>query len=334
MAVIANLNLRGYNDHLMDRRKFALTMAAMAAPVEAAANISGYRTFNIAGKEERPFQGRKEATLASHEGKGYLAHMWFGGSFPDYARIRLRVYVDHEPTAAISMELGMGTGFGFQDPDAPWGNNAAGKTGSPSGIFNFYRIPFSTSVRVTAELPAGVADDQVFWWIVRGIEGLPLEVSGLHLPDTARLKLYTRENFTAQPLEEFDLCRTERAGMVYQIAMAAKSESFAFLEAIMRAYVDQAKEAQFLSSGLEDYFLGTYYFNRGLYHLRQAGLTHKDDQNHTFSAYRFHEQDPIFFSRGLRLACRCGEKMGDKVFGAAGELRATTYTTYAWLYEW
>lgn len=323
----------------MDRRRFALTMAAIAAPAEAAAKVTagdtpGYRTFNITGKEKRPFQGPKEATLASHDGKGYLAHMWFGGSFPDYAKIRLRVYVDHEQTASISMELGMGAGFGFQDPDAPWGNDAAGKTGSPSGIFNFYRIPFSTNVRVTAELPPGVPDNQVFWWIVRGIEGLPLEVGGLPMPENTRLKLYTRENYTAQPLEEFDLCKTERSGMVYQVAIAAKSESFTFLEAIMRAYVDQEKEPQFLSSGLEDYFLGTYYFNRGSYHLRQAGLTHKNDQDHTFSAYRFHDDDPIFFSKGLRLTCRCGEKIDNKIFGKPEDLHATIYTTYAWLYEW
>ena len=222
----------------------------------------------------------------------------------------------------------MGSGFGFQDSAAPWGTKYSGKTGRPSGIFNFYRIPFSSHVRVTAELPEGVADDQVFWWIVRGVEGLPLQWSGMQMPASAKLKLYTRENFVQQPLEEFDLCQTDRSGMLFQVAMAAKSENFNFLEAMMRAYIDGSEQPLLLSSGLEDYFLGTYYFNRGLYHLEQAGLTHKKESDYSFSAYRFHDEDPIWFSQGLRLTCRCGERVGEKTFGHPKP------TTYAWLYEW
>lgn len=292
------------------------------------------RTFTAVGKQEQPFLGVKEAVLAQHAGRGYLAHMWFGGDFPNYSRLRIRVFVDHETTPSIDMELGMGTGFGFQDPDAPWGTDFSGKTGSPSGIFNFYRIPFSTHVRVTAQLPPGVSDNQVLWWIIRGIEGGPSQVSGIELPGDARLKLYTRENFTVQPLEEFELLRTDRSGFLFQVAIAAKSEGFGFLEGMMRAYIDQEAAPQLLSSGLEDYFLGTYYFNRGPYRLRHAGLTHKNALDSSFSAYRFHDEDPVFFSKGMRLSCRCGEKAGDQVYGPPGMLHATTYTTYAWTYEW
>ncbi len=38
-----------------------------------------------------------------------------------------------------------------------------------------------------------------------------------------------------------------------------------YLEAIVRAYLDGQSQPLQLSSGLEDYFLGTYYFNRGRY---------------------------------------------------------------------
>lgn len=54
-----------------------------------------------------------------------------------------------------------------------------------------------------------------------------------------------------------------------------------------------------------------------------------------FSAYRFHDDDPVFFQKGLRLTCRCGEKAGDKVFGGdPGDPKPTTFTTYTWIYEW
>lgn len=186
----------------------------------------------------------------------------------------------------------------------------------------------------TAELPAGVPRDTVFWWIVRGIENLPLEVSGLQIPGHCRLKLHKREDLLVQPLDEFVLCDVAGTGMVFMVTMAARSTNFEFMEDQMRAYFGKEHDPQFLSSGLEDYFLGTYYFNRGLYHFDQAGLTHKSEQDHSFSAYRLHDLDPIVYSGGIRLACRCGEKRGNEVFGTTGHPQPTTYTTYVWTYEW
>ena len=115
------------------------------------------------------------------------------------------------------------------------------------------------------------------------------------------------------------------------MTIAARSENFSYLEACMRAYIDGAEKPLWLSSGLEDYFLGTYYFNRGRYYTPVAGLTHKDDSDHSFSAYRFHEDDPIFFEKGLRLTCRCGEEIDGKIFHNP---KKTTYSTYTWIYEW
>ena len=69
----------------------------------------------------------------------------------------------------------------------------------------------STSVRVTAQRPEGLPDS-AFWWIVRGAENLPVTLGGVRLPDSARLKLYRRDRFTAKLLEEFDLCDVKGTG--------------------------------------------------------------------------------------------------------------------------
>lgn len=332
----------------MDRRAFSLSIAGLSlasassvAKAEAfsssktgAVPFANVSTFTQVGKEEQPFLPAPEAALAEQEGNGYLDHMWFGGDFPNFTELRIRIYIDREEQPSIDMHLGLGVGVGFADPAAPWGTQFSGITGAPSGIFLNYRTPFSKHIRVTAELPAGVKRDTVFWWIVRGIKNLPLQVSGIQLPESARLRLHRIDDQHVDPLQEFDLCRVAGAGLVFQVTMAAKSTSLEFMEGQMRAYMGADREPQFLSSGLEDYFLGTYYFNRGLYHLPQAGLTHKDESDNSFSAYRFHDSDPIFFSHGIRLACRCGEKRGEKVFGPVGKPQPTTYTTYVWTYEW
>ncbi len=290
--------------------------------------------FTEVGKQEKPFLEATEAVLAERSGAGYLDHMWFGGSFPHYSKLRLRIYVDGELAPSIDMELGLGVGVGFEDPYAPWGTKWCGMTGSPSGIFMNFRIPYARKIRVTAELPAGVPRDTLFWWIVRGIMDVPLEISGLQLPGHARLRLHKRNELLVQPLDEFALCNVAGAGMVFMVMMAAKSTNFEFMEGQMRMYSGRGRSVHFLSSGLEDYFLGTYYFDRGIYHFDQAGLTHKNEKDHSFSAYRFHDLDPIVYSGGIRLACRCGEKRGHEIFGATGHPRPTIYTTYVWTYEW
>ena len=293
----------------------------------------GLRTFTSTGKEEQPFVEAAEAQLAWQTGSGYLDHMWFGGAFKDYKRLRIRVYVDGETDPSIDMELGLGVGVGFQDAAAPWGNRFAGVTGEPSGIYFNHCIPYARSIRVTAELPPGVPRDTVLWWIIRGLKNGQAEVCGIPLPSKARLRLHKIIDREVQPLEEFELAHAAGAGLLFQVTMAAESSNFEYMEGQMRAYFGPETEPEFLSSGLEDYFLGTYYFNRGLYHLPQAGLTHKDDSTSSFSAYRYHNDGPVVFSEGFRLTCRCGERRGQKTFGTTGHPQPTKYTTYAWIYE-
>jgi hypothetical protein len=294
-------------------------------------SLNSLKTFGTAGKEKKLLTAGKEAELFQYKGKGCLTHMWFGGDWPGYEKTRLRIYVDGEVVPSINMEMGLGHGIGFNDTNAPWGISKMGKTGHPSGIYNTYRIPFGKSVRVTAQLGIGVKDNPEFWWIIRGSENLPVTIGGIKLPEEARLKLYKRENYLAKRLEEFDLCKTTKAGCLYQVMIAARSENLNFLEAIMRAYINGKEKPLLLSSGLEDYFLGTYYFNRGKYSTPVAGLTHIDEKDNSFSAYRFHDDDPVFFQKGIRLTTRCGEQEGDKIFGDPKE---TMYTTYVWTYEW
>jgi hypothetical protein len=184
--------------------------------------------------------------------------MWFGGDWPGYDRTRIRFYVDEETKPSIDMELFLGHGIGWGDPSAPWGSARLGKSGHPSGLYNTYRIPFGKSIRVTGQLGADVEKPQVFWWIIRGVENLPVFLGNIRLPDNARLRLQVRDDVELEPLQVFDICQSSRAGALYQVTLAVASKNFNFLEAVLRAYMDGAKDPLLLSSGTEDYFLGTY----------------------------------------------------------------------------
>ena len=322
---------------------FLSGLLVVGAMTSSAADMpSNLKTFGTMGKQLTVLSHGSETELFQHAGKGCLTHMWFGGSFKDYDKTRIRVYVDGETNASIDMEMFLGHGIGFADKSAPWGVARIGKTGDPSGVYDTYRIPFEKSVRVTAQLAPTTPDHPEFWWIVRGTENLPAELGGMRLPERARLKLYKMEHHAARPLEEFALCDVQGEGALYEVTMSAKGsrttanpgdrwKDLSYMEGCMRAYLDGAAQPLFLSSGLEDYFCGTYYFNKGRYYTDVSGLTHLDADAHEFSAYRFHDQDPIFFHKGMRLACRCGDTVAGNVIG---DPPATEYTTYVWVYQW
>jgi hypothetical protein len=191
--------------------------------VACADDLTALKTFSSIGKGSSALDGYLEAELLRHEGKGCLTHMWFGGDWQGYEKTRIRVYLDGETTPSIDMELGLGHGVGFAEPAAPWGCDRLGKTGQPSGLYNTYRIPFGTGVRVTAQRDRESPRESAFWWIIRGTENLPVTVGGVRLPDDARLRLHRLENHTARSLEEFNLCDLEGAGALYQVTIAARA---------------------------------------------------------------------------------------------------------------
>ena len=323
----------------MLKPRFIALFVLVFGILPTSASVDTLKSFGTMGKAVYPFTDgdATEATLLTHKGKGCLTHMWFGGNWENYEKTCIRVYVDGEKSPSIDMELFLGHGIGYKDQFGPWGTKRIGKTGQPSGLYNTYRIAFGKSIRVTAQLHKGDTKNKRFWYILRGVENLPVEFNGVRLPENARLRLYKLEDYTARTLEEVDLCDTHKPGMLYQVTIAAHGQSLTFLESCVRAYLDGAEEPLMLSSGLEDYFLGTYFFNRGMYHTDMAGLTHLNKEDHSFSAYRFHEEDPVFFKEGLRLTIRCGEQVENQVHNKRQQTwkaPPTTYTTYVWVYEW
>jgi hypothetical protein len=314
---------------------FAAVMLLAPDSKSFAAGLESIETIGTMGKGERVLEGGREAVLFEHQGKGCLTHFWFGGNFKGVEDTRIRYYVDGETTASIDMDLYMGHGIGFNDNHAPWSTKHVGKIGKRNGVYNNYRIPFGKSIRVTAQRSADAADNPQIWWIIRGMENGRVSLGGMELPETARLKLIRRENYEASPLEEFDLCDVEGRGALYQVAIAARGDKLTYLEACIRAYLGKSKTPLMLSSGLEDYFLGTYYFDTGKFHADMAGLTHFDKEAGSFSAYRFHDEDPVVFQNGLRLTCRCGETEHGTTDGKAYlNPTKTHFTTYVWVYQW
>ena len=122
-----------------------------------------------------------------------------------------------------------------------------------------------------------------------------------------------------------------------------------FLEGCYHMYdpPTQAFPGTLLSTGTEDFFDSGWYFNAGEFRMPVSGFTHlKTGPSVTeWSAYRFHEMDPLKFADGVRLAWRCGDNIaaapngGNKCFSEAtshpvGSPTCDWVESYAWVYVW
>ena len=138
--------------------------------------------------------------------------------------------------------------------------------------------------------------------------------------------------------------------MLFLVTVDAQSETPLFMESCMRAKID-GQGITFLSSGMEDFFLSAFYFDRGPYISYQAGLTYKlESTNSThILAYKFFVDDPVIFSKSLQLIWRnsetldgpdgcpsqfpAGKRAADKV-PWPGETAEAHIQSYVWVYEW
>ena len=148
--------------------------------------------------------------------------------------------------------------------------------------------------------------------MVRGMENGPLTVSGMALPSTARLNL----QHTELPDTKVGTLVTwanisGSAGLLHQLNLVVNSSSYEYQEGCVSALVDGGTAHPnpiWLSSGLEDYFLGAYFHSMPVMHLPFSGFmlnateeSGKFGPANALAAYRIHEKDPVVFSDSLLL---------------------------------
>jgi len=353
LALLTDADLQSLGLNLIQRRRLQQRLAHATAT--ASETVDGLRTFGSAGKQITLAAGENELynhTCSKRRALGsicILGHMWFGGAWDRYGISRLRIYVDGEAAPSIDGQLYLLHGIveGLQDGEAaPWSSGSLlGRTGKPSGTFNTLQIPFSKTIRVTMQSYDGPSRpsnaSQRFWWIFRGTEGEAAVALGSRtLPTSARLRLHTREDVMVPPTSFLSLLDTPSAGAVLMTTLSVHAESENFLEGEIRVNMSSmAREScsygvcssVTMSSGTEDYFLGTYYFNEGGYHNALAGCTHLqhiDGHSWEFAGYRRHDRDLLTFGPGsTQMSWRCGEP-------GVGNPTACTVSSYVLVYEW
>jgi len=318
-----------------------------------------------------PFSGA-EAEIYNHTLKsgsvvGVVNHFWScacGGRAIDWRTeggiAIYRLYIDGEETASLQFTPREMIGLGVFDPaggsndrvslQEPYHTELLGKLSDWDGFFFKMKIPFYKSIRLTAQLPAGVAGFNVYT-IIRGTEDDTPDANFLNLAGFGPLPFGTRlvqsrndgvvvKNLGFIPIVNL----TGGQGLIYSHTISIQGNpGFTYLEGCFHLITPIGANAEFdnvtgvapgfpgavLSTGTEDYYSSSFYFHAGLFAARDTGVTHMCGLRNTvapkclgnnsgfsqWSAYRFHDSDPLPFSGGAQLLMRNGDKADSTPYG-------------------
>eukprot|EP01059_Diplonema_ambulator_P030616 TRINITY_DN5325_c0_g1_i1.p1 TRINITY_DN5325_c0_g1~~TRINITY_DN5325_c0_g1_i1.p1 ORF type:complete len:290 (+),score=67.31 TRINITY_DN5325_c0_g1_i1:491-1360(+) len=153
--------------------------------------------------------------------------------------------------------------------------------------------------------PEAVGDD-VFWLIIRGVEGYRVTLGDVVLPPSTRLRVTKLGPQKVTPYQLLSLANFTSDGALLTVVFSAESTDYTYLEACMRL-VGSTGDVSFLSSGAEDYFLSASYFDEGMFKTENSGLTFYDGKG-SLSAYKVHTRDFVPVQPGGSLVFRVGEQ--------------------------
>jgi len=274
---------------------------------------------------------------------GVMTHFWMTIPSGYEKGMIVRYYVDEEAEASVAYEPAMACGVGFNDAQAPWGIHWFGKGANSGSWFNNFLIPFQKSIKVTVQHQNGNYGG--FYMIVRGATNLPIRIGNLVLPTTAKLRLY-KFQADVPALQYVNFVKIPSgSGLMFMHTIQVESNNLNFLEGCYHMYTGaQEFPGTVLATGTEDYYDSGWYFDAGEFHMPVSGYTHYGTLNGRvqWSAYRFHEMDPLRFSNGFTFSWRNGDSVdaagvkcmmesGGSIIGSPSTSSVLAYT---WVYSY
>eukprot|EP00697_Spironema_sp_BW2_P004787 gnl/Spiro4/16481_TR8865_c0_g1_i1.p1 gnl/Spiro4/16481_TR8865_c0_g1~~gnl/Spiro4/16481_TR8865_c0_g1_i1.p1 ORF type:complete len:356 (-),score=52.76 gnl/Spiro4/16481_TR8865_c0_g1_i1:60-1127(-) len=335
-----------------------LAGTALSVSVQSGRSFSGAVSQANATQSEQVLLNH---SLSQGAVSGYVNNWWVGG--PNDA-ITLSFYVDGEASASVVIDIANACGSGFDQ--APKGATATysseyfSKLAATSGWSNKFPVPFEKSILVTFKSKLASPAQTTFWGFVRGVEDVPLRLSGVDIPAHARLQVQ-KNTGEFQPFTLIPVVRVEAglSGLVLATMIAATSANLNFLEGCVYLYPDANSTwdegMQLFATGTEDYFESSYYFDAGPVAGMYAGATIRQDSQNSpegttdakMSMFKIHgAHDPLVFSNGMMLQWRIGD-LNDSVgmkcrcrdsstpgCTPSGSPQKTTATVYSYIYTW
>jgi len=311
------------------------------------ANPDDVATYYSAGKMTNPFNAEGLATLYARSGRGTITNMFFcgaTGSWVGYQDAVLTVITDGQTyfSGKLYELAAMGMSLGVTYENTKIFNSLFSKNGINNAINFNYQIPYYTSVSITLQQPAGHFDDSVIWYSIKSTDSVNIVINGFRIPEGAYLRAVRKSDDVVAKGAQFELLNTDNDGLLLGIYLfASGGVSNNYLEGCIRAYIGDATIPNLVSSGLEDYFISTYYFDTGTFAEECAGTPLLDLEGYKLSAYSLYHKDILpFVSGGYKLTVRNGDQQSsddidlddaETIHGIVGN---TTFGAQVLTYEW
>jgi hypothetical protein len=239
-------------------------------------------------------------TLFTHEGAGCVHRFWVTIAPREDVSVEsqaiLRMYWDGDKNPSVECPIGafFGVGFGEQKDYISLPLNET------SGGYNcFWPMPFHRSARWTLTNGSDKRIDSFYYNIdYTALDSLPANTRHFHAQ-------FRRENPTT-PGRNYTILETAGAGHYVGTALFMAGKALFFLEGNEMVYIDGGTTPAIEGTGTEDYFCSGWYFDRGEYSAPYHGLVIKDEKRSRISAYRWHIEDAIPFTKSIRFTIEHG----------------------------
>lgn len=245
-------------------------------------------------------------TLAHVDGEGYVACIWmtFPGWFwtawePAQPRdpsilktLVLRIYFDGAEEPAVAAPMGDFFGVGLCEV----GNFASQYLGmSSGGFFCRFPMPFRRGFRIEVENRDEHIAPDVFLNAIYQLTDVPDESGYLHT------QFHTGHRQGAETVLVADV---HQRGQYVGCCLSAQGQQrqwLGYLESPEYMYIDDVDEPTLVGTGMEDYFMGGWYFREGPVIGPLHGVPLRDPFNASVAMYRVHDADAVCFDRSFRM---------------------------------
>jgi len=265
-------------------------------------------------------------TLADIEGSGIIQHIWLTPT-GNWRHQVLRFYWDNEENPSVETPLGDFFCMG-------WGEyahlNSLAMCVNPGSAFNcYFPMPFRKHCKITLE-NLGEEEVVIYYQIDYCLTDIPQDVLYFHAQ-------WHREN-PLQYKKVYPLLENVHGkGKYVGTYLAWQSNNCGWWgEGEVKFYIDGDEWPTICGTGTEDYFCGSYNFDRGgqyisfcspysgLHQVIKPDGAYRSQQR--FGMYRWHIPDPICFEKDLRVTLQAlGWRSGGRYLPLQDDIASVAY---------
>ena len=252
-------------------------------------------------------------TLCDTDGPGMITHIWFTG-YVGHSFV-MRIYWENEEfpsvEAPISAFFGCAYDENFKDRDGNYIvlNSAKILTAPGRGFNSYWEMPFEKHCRITMENRS--KKEETLYYMISGWYGeIPQDAGYFHAA-------YRQEHPVTKGRAYTIIDGIEGRGCFAGLTLATgmNGNNTCWVEGEAKMYIDDDQYPSMNYTGTEDYFCGSYGFGNDIILNRYqtfsgmyTGLCAIMGDNREFYngqqrflLYRFHEKDPVYFSKNFKM---------------------------------